>query len=142
MIALSCSVFCLWHYGLPLKLPHSHVEMRGNYPLVSIADSKLIAALKPYSASVRWAYCRDNIWGVHVGHLLPPELTNLCKKRFWTGDITEQAVLDCVKRYDCEVLVLSSQIELKQDIWKRFLTGRFVERLVGSAKNNFCGQTP
>ena len=40
--------------------------------------------------------------------------------------MTEASVLETVRKYDCEVLVLLPEIEMKQEAWKKLVEERYV----------------
>lgn len=94
-----------------------------------VQENEIIATLKEYQGRVNWAYSRKNIPAFHAGFVQPPELTILSKKRFWSGSMTEAGVLETVRKYDCEVLLLLETIEMKQDAWKKLTDDRYVNVL-------------
>lgn len=92
-----------------------------------IADNDLVNELKKYEGQVKWAFTQHNILAAQAGYVMPPELTILAKKRFWTGKINDQMILDTVKRYQCEILILNSDKELKNKEWNQFVEDGYVK---------------
>lgn len=105
-----------------------------------VQDNEMISTLKEYQGRVKWAYSRSNIPVYHAGFVQPPELTILSKKRFWSGSMTEAGVLEAVRKYDCEVLVLLPDIEMKQEAWKKLTAERYVEVMSSGGASLFVAK--
>jgi len=103
------------------EMPRGYTDVWSVEQQQHIADSDEIKVLKEYQPQTKWAYTRLNNLTAQSGYVLPPELTVLPQKRFWTGEVTEKFVLDIVKKYQCEVVILMPQVELKQKDWNDFL---------------------
>jgi hypothetical protein len=115
-------------------------QVRGVIYAQKVKDNEMIAALREYRGKVKWAYSRSNEPIFHAGFLQPPELTILSKKRFWSGNMTEQGVLDAVKKYDCEVLLLLDGIEMKQEAWKKLTAESYVNVLSSGGATLFVAK--
>lgn len=105
-----------------------------------VAENEMIATLKEYQGRVKWAYSRSNLPVYHAGFIQPPELTILSKKRFWSGSMTEASVLETVRKYDCEVLVLLPDIEMKQESWKKLTAENYVEVMSSGGSTLFVAK--
>lgn len=108
------------------ELPHGFQDALVVKERDRIATSEVINVLKPYRGQTKWAYTRLPEYSTQSGYVLPPELTVLPKKRFWTREATEETVFEAVKRYDCEVLILLPHVELTQGRWNHFLQENYV----------------
>lgn len=85
------------------------------------ADQQLVNFLAENRGNVSYVYSRGNIWISAAECLTPPELTILSKKRFWSSSISEEQIVTTVRRYRCEVLILLSDLELKDALWSPLL---------------------
>lgn len=85
------------------------------------AENEEIRILEKYQSRTKWAFTRHNIMAAQAGYVLPPELTVLPMKRFWTGAVTEKSILNVVKKYRCGVVILNPKIELTQQDWARYV---------------------
>jgi hypothetical protein len=70
-----------------------------------IADSKVIAK-KEYAGRTHWSYAQPVIYPFHAGLLVPPELAVVMPKRFWSGQITTEQIVDTCRRYKPEQILL------------------------------------
>jgi hypothetical protein len=89
---LACEIECIRH--LPI-----------------VRDSALIAKMRTYAGRTSWVYVDPsafNIYAFHAGELVPPELAVLSGKRFWSGQITNQDLLETVKCYKPEQLLFGT----------------------------------
>jgi len=120
---LGCLTVALW---VGCELPRGYANAWSLQEKQRIADSEEVRILRKYQPRANWAYTRLNNLAAQSGLTLPPELTILPQKRFWTGEATEISVLDTVKRYQCDVLVLMTDVELKQKAWSAFLMNYYV----------------
>jgi 4-amino-4-deoxy-L-arabinose transferase-like glycosyltransferase len=71
-----------------------------------LEKSALAAKMRQYSDRTRWVYARHNIYAFHAGLTVVPELAVLPRKRFWSGQITNEQIWATVKRYRPEQLLL------------------------------------
>ena len=134
---LGALVVSIW---MAFELPRAYEEAAGLNSRETIADSEVINVLKEYRGKVKWIYTRDNFAAVHAGYVVPPELTILSKKRFWSGNATERMVIDTVNRYQCEVLLLQANLELKNEEWKKLLADGYVSIWSDGAKEMYVAK--
>jgi hypothetical protein len=92
----------------------------------AIPGDEELQVLKAYRNTAKWIFTRDNTLAAEAGYLLPPELTILSKKRFWSREATPASVLKAVTRYHCEVLVLQRDLELRDRRWQHFVKKGYV----------------
>jgi hypothetical protein len=90
-------------------------------------DNDVVNQIKQYRGRVKWVFTQRNILTAQAGYVVPPEIAVLPLKRFWTGKITGQIILETVKRYQCEVLILYSDGELKEKAWNQFVEDGYVK---------------
>jgi 4-amino-4-deoxy-L-arabinose transferase-like glycosyltransferase len=74
--------------------------------LPRVEESTLVAKMRQYADRTRWVYARHNIYAFHAGLTVVPELAVLPRKRFWSGQITNEQIWATVKRYRPEQLLL------------------------------------
>jgi|GEM_PF-2393697 len=92
-----------------------------------VADNDAVNVLKKYQGRVNWIYTKHNLLAVQAGYVLPPKLTVLPKKRFWTGNITDDRIQATVRQYQCEILILREEGELKEKPWIEFVAAGYVK---------------
>ena len=126
----------LW---MGFELPRAYSEVAEVSSRETIAESEAINVLKEYQGRAKWMFTRDNFAAAHAGFLVPPELTILSKKRFWSGNATEEMVIKTVKRYECEVLFLGG-VELKNEEWKKLLAAGYVSIWSDGAKEMYVAK--
>lgn len=89
--------------GLPEKL------QRG---LASISDGEnaqenpIVRQLKEFRTKTRWVFTDRVIYAFHAGLPVPPELAVIPSKRVWSGRITSAQVLESLRKYRPEQVVL------------------------------------
>jgi 4-amino-4-deoxy-L-arabinose transferase-like glycosyltransferase len=74
--------------------------------LPRVEESALVAKMRQYADRTRWVYAQQNIYAFHAGLTVVPELAVLPRKRFWSGQITNEQIWATVKRYRPEQLLL------------------------------------
>jgi 4-amino-4-deoxy-L-arabinose transferase-like glycosyltransferase len=74
--------------------------------LPRVEESALVAKMRQYADRTRWVYARQNIYAFHAGLTVVPEVAVLPRKRFWSGQITNEQIWATVKRYRPEQLLL------------------------------------
>lgn len=89
-----------------------------------VEDSALIAKMREYADRTRWVYTRYTIYPFHAGLLVIPELAVLPRKRFWSGQITDEQIWVTVKKYRPEQLLLTPG-EVKPEV-REFLAAGYV----------------
>ncbi len=82
----------------------------GSIEQVRRAENSVVCrAMRQYVTEVKWCYTPEREYAFHAGLLVPPELIVLSIKRFLTGSLTNKKVLEVLKRYEPELLLLSKR---------------------------------
>jgi 4-amino-4-deoxy-L-arabinose transferase-like glycosyltransferase len=71
-----------------------------------VASSIIIAKMRQYAERTHWAYADPVIYPFHAQITVPPELAIVMLKRFWSGQITIEAIVDACYHRHVEQLVL------------------------------------
>jgi hypothetical protein len=61
-------------------------------------ESRLLAKMRQYAARTRWVYTQETVYPFHAGLIVVPELAVLPRKRFWSGQITNEQIWATIKR--------------------------------------------
>lgn len=101
------------------------VEFRALSHQTTVEMSPVILKMKDYSTSSRWAYSDDVIYAFHAGLPVPPELAVITPKRFWSGQITTQQLIDACKHYQPELIILTSTTASYSE-WREFLNSKYL----------------
>lgn len=134
---LGTLVIALW---TGFELPRGYAQTWEVSQHQPAAENDEIRVLEKYQSRTKWAFTRHNIMAAQAGYVLPPELTVLPQKRFWTGAITEKSILGVVKKYGCEVLILNSQIELARKDWSSYVSENYVRVWSGDYESIFVAR--
>jgi hypothetical protein len=129
---LAALVICLWS-GFELSRGYEDTLLVSQEERSK--DDEALNQIKQYRVRVKWAFTRRNILTAQAGYAIPPEITILPLKRFWTGKITDNVILETVKHYQCEILILYSDRDLKENAWNQFVKNEYVK--VWSEENEF-----
>ena len=83
--------------------------------------------MREYASRTQWCYARgyNLARAFHAGLMIPPELAVVSKKRFMIGGITEKEVLETVKQYQPEQLLLGSR-EVQDEQWQQWVQAEYV----------------
>jgi hypothetical protein len=92
----------------------------------TIEDNPVLQAMSSYREHTRWFYSQDPKYGFHARLPLPPEVAVLPRKRFETGQIDYARILQYLRRYRPEQVLLTTAHELRAD-WMEFLNGDYVK---------------
>jgi len=79
----------------------------------SVSKVPLTVALTTNRVEARWVFTDRPAYVFQAGMAVPPELAVLSKKRFWTGQINSAAIVDVLRRYLPEIILLAGP--LRQD---------------------------
>jgi hypothetical protein len=83
-----------------------------------------IRLLSDKASQIRYLYADRPIIGFHLGVTPPPELAVIPSKRFWSGQISEEQIVQTAEKYRPEVIFLSDPGEEAARKWmKLFETG-------------------
>lgn len=92
----------------------------------TVGDNPVIEAMSRYREQTRWFYSRDPKYGFHARLAVPPEVAVLPRKRFETGQIDYARILQYLRHYRPEQVLLTTAQELHAD-WMEFLNGDYVK---------------
>jgi hypothetical protein len=95
--------------------------------LKNMKESPLVEQMRKYGNETRWIFTENHFCAFQARLPIPPKLLLLVKKRFWSGQITEEEVLNEVKRLQPEQLLLSQERELKGENWRNFVAEDYVK---------------
>jgi hypothetical protein len=103
MMALAMAVFMA---RSARRFEATYTELR-NTP--TIAQNPLIVKMRAYSARTHWVYTVPElqIYAFHANLPMPPSLVSVSKKRFWSGQITMQKIVEDCRHYQVEQLLLA-----------------------------------
>jgi hypothetical protein len=73
----------------------------------TVASSAVLATMKQHAPATHWAYAEPGTYAFHAGLPVPPELAVTSRKRFWSGQITTNQIVEICRRYGVEQIVLS-----------------------------------
>ncbi len=88
------------------------------------ASSPLLAKMRQYAPRTHWCYTPSMIYPFQAGLSVPPELTVVMFKRFWSDQITRQEIVDVCRRYQPEQLLLYRTQTGSE--WKHLLDAEYV----------------
>jgi 4-amino-4-deoxy-L-arabinose transferase-like glycosyltransferase len=82
----------------------------------------IVLKMKAYGGSTHWVYVRfsKEVYAFHARLPMPPELAMVTLKRFWSGQISTEQILDTCRRYKPDQVLLDPSEVTSQ--WKGFLT--------------------
>ena len=109
-----------------VEIPRHYSEIQTIIWSSKIQQNSLVQTARRYARPTDWAYAASSELFHHVGVAQPPEITVVPLKRFWNGSISRNAILEIVRRYDCGMLLLREDRELKLPEWKALLAENFV----------------
>ena len=89
----------------------------------TVSSSVIVAKMKQYAEHTRWAYADPVIYPFHAQVRVPPELAIVMLKRFWSGQITTEAIVESCKRYRAEQLVLPAVPPAE---WRELLASEYI----------------
>ena len=89
-------------------------------------ENSLVQTARRYARPTDWAYAATTELFHHVGVPHPPEITVVPLKRFWNDSISRKAIVEIVRRYDCSMLLLREDPDLKLPEWQALLDEEFV----------------
>jgi hypothetical protein len=83
----------------------------------------IIQKMREYGGRTSWTYSEDGIYAFHAGLKVIPELAIVMPKRFWSGQITTEAIIGTCKRYRPEMLIVrSNSVDAR---WRAFLDAEY-----------------
>jgi hypothetical protein len=90
----------------------------------SVDADPVVAKMKVYANRTHWVYSQIEIYPFHARLPVPPELTVVVLKRFWSGQITVKEIVETCRRYQPEQVLLD-RTKIGSE-WKEFLSDYFV----------------
>ena len=82
-------------------------------------SSALLTKMRQYAPRTHWCYARSMIYPFQARLSVPPQLTVVVLKRFWSDQITRQEIVDICRLYQPEQLLLYQK--QTGDEWKQIL---------------------
>jgi 4-amino-4-deoxy-L-arabinose transferase-like glycosyltransferase len=70
------------------------------------SDSVVLAKMNQYADRTHWVYVQPVIYPFHAGLAVPPEVAVVMLKRYWSGQITPEQIVETCRRYKPEQLLL------------------------------------
>jgi hypothetical protein len=70
------------------------------------SDSVVLAKMRQYADRTHWVYVQPVIYPFHAGLAVPPEVAVVMLKRYWSGQITPEQIVETCRRYEPEQLLL------------------------------------
>lgn len=101
-----CSLAALALVVSERRLEAAVAELRAR---TRIASDPVLAEIRQYAGHTHWIYVRytKEAYAFHAQLLMPPEIAVVSLKRFWSGQITAQEIVDTCKRYRPEQVLFS-----------------------------------
>jgi len=90
----------------------------------TIDKTPVIQAMLRYRDGCRWMYCLDPKFSFFIRVPIPPELAILSAKRFATKQITYARILEVLRKYEPEEILLTTGEEFSPD-WTSFLNAGY-----------------
>ena len=129
----SAAVLALWcSFALP-RLVSNLAEMDA-YPTAQA--SPLVQAIRLYRERIRWCYTELRDVAFHAGVACPPELIVVSRKRFWSESLDERRLLNFVRLYAPEAILVSETFRERQPVWETWLRQDYV--LCAKEHGNEC----
>jgi len=73
----------------------------------TVGNDPVVGKIKEYANRTHWVYAEQDIYPFQAGLSMPPELTAVVLKRYWSRQITPEEVVNTCKRYHAELLLLN-----------------------------------
>ena len=118
-VLLGLLVISIW-FGFEFSRTTKQVE---TMKTARLDNRAALEVLNDYQGRVGWIYAHDNRLAAYAGYTTPPELIGIA----WQPSPAKDTVLDVVKKYQCEMLILKPTGELKEDEWLQFLKKEYAE---------------
>lgn len=88
--------------------------------LPTVSESSILTKMAEYSSRTHWVYTENDVYAFEARLPVPPQLTVVMFKRFWSGQLTPSRIVDICRHYQVEQLVLYRST-LKATDWQNFL---------------------
>jgi hypothetical protein len=83
------------------------------------ASDPLVVKMKEYGNRTNWVYSQREVYAFHARLPVPPELTVVALKRFWSQQLSIGEMVGVCRRYDTEQVVLKQAMIGRE--WSDFL---------------------
>ncbi len=113
---------CLW---LTTNCVMGWLELFKLCELHTVRDDAMLAEILSFRSVAGYGFSYEDILLSQAGRLKVPGLTVLAKKRYWTGDITEEEVQDAVIKAK-PVLIILNATALEESGWQKITTNDYV----------------
>jgi len=80
--------------------------------------------MEEYAGRIKWVYSESGIYPFHAKLAVIPELAIIMPKRFWSGQITTEEIVETCRKDKPELLVLP--IGRTKEAWKELLDANYV----------------
>jgi hypothetical protein len=94
------------------RMEGSIKHLRGR-PLVE--TNPIVRRMKMEATKTDWVYSESGIYAFHAGLKVIPELAVIMPKRFWSGQISNEAIINTCRRYKPTLFVVRSS-SISQDL--------------------------
>ena len=89
-------------------------------------NSVIVEGLRKHGEETRWVYTTLRAHAFAAGLLLPPELLVTSQKRFWSGQISDDGVVELLRQYMPEQLLIDPTSEFQNPAMARFVQSSYV----------------
>ena len=84
----------------------------------------VVKKMKEYAGHTHLVYSEEGLYAFHAQLPVPPELAVITLKRFWSGQITTEQIIEACRRNKTELIVLPKDKITEE--WKVFLEADYV----------------
>ncbi len=128
------TIFCalLWTSVLVFGVERMYADYSEVMNREHIGESPILAKIVSYRDQSRWLFTPSRIYSFHSRIPIPPEVRWLSRKRFWSGQISTANIIDTVKAYRPEQILLSHE-ETQMSEWSAILTNGYSRVLLDAA---------
>lgn len=110
--------------GLALTEARLEASVRTILRSPRAAENPLLAQITQLRDQTRWMYSEQVIYAFHARIPVPPALAVITLKRFWSGQMSMASILELLKRYQPEQLLLRKRRFGSE--WEIFLNDNYV----------------
>jgi|GEM_PF-5678902 len=115
---LAATVIACW---IGFRLPPLWKEIDSIHSEENARDNEFIPIIQTLANKVKWIYISNSNIGFHCGVQQPPELIIRTYKRIITGELSKNGILEIIKLYHPELLLLSRTGEMKDERFLKIL---------------------
>jgi hypothetical protein len=89
-----------------------------------IEDSNALKTIKQHAHQARWIYTDQEVYAFHAQIPLIPELAVVTLKRYWSGQITENYIIQTCQKYRPEFILFNTTPTLPE--WTNYLSNDYI----------------